>query len=65
LQNAVMDFLRVVAASDLQVRKKTLDLCLELVVPRNVAEVVNFLKKELAKTSGCDVCVCGGGGGQA
>jgi len=52
MQNSIMDILRVVAASDFQVRKKALDLCLELVVSRNVSEVVGFLKKELTKTSG-------------
>ncbi len=46
-----MDILRVLGATDLQVRKKTLDLVLDLVSSRNVTEVVNYLKKEVAKTN--------------
>lgn len=45
-----MDILRVLAAPDLEVRKKTLELALDLVLARNANEVVQYLKKELAKT---------------
>eukprot|EP00052_Salpingoeca_macrocollata_P004957 m.44591 g.44591 ORF g.44591 m.44591 type:complete len:945 (-) comp14570_c0_seq1:29-2863(-) len=54
LQNIVMDILRVLAAPDLSVRRKTLDLALDLVSSRNAAEVVAFLKKELAKTNSAE-----------
>eukprot|EP00051_Salpingoeca_urceolata_P007122 m.94409 g.94409 ORF g.94409 m.94409 type:complete len:949 (+) comp15123_c1_seq1:4221-7067(+) len=54
LQGLVMDILRVVAAPDLDVRKKTLDLAMDLVCSRNVHEVVQFLKKELSKTESTD-----------
>ncbi|KAG0411237.1 hypothetical protein HPB47_011635, partial [Ixodes persulcatus] len=50
LQDLVMDILRVLAASDLEVRKKTLNLALDLVSSRNVEEMVLVLKKEVTKT---------------
>ena len=34
-----MDIMRVLASTDLEVRKKTLDLVLELVTLRNIEEV--------------------------
>lgn len=43
LQELVMDILRVLASPDLEVRKKTLSLVLELVNSRNVDEVCVFL----------------------
>ena len=49
LQNLIMDILQVLAAPDLEVRKKTLELALDLVSARNIDEVVMFLKKEMAK----------------
>ncbi|XP_064397244.1 coatomer subunit beta-like isoform X2 [Halichondria panicea] len=51
LQELVMDILRVLGSPDLEVRKKTLSLVLELVNSRNVDEVVLVLKKEVASTS--------------
>lgn len=45
-----MDILRVLASTDLEVRKKTLDLVLEVVNSRNIHEVVLILKKEITKT---------------
>eukprot|EP00054_Salpingoeca_dolichothecata_P011315 m.62853 g.62853 ORF g.62853 m.62853 type:complete len:943 (-) comp19406_c0_seq3:1913-4741(-) len=54
LQNLVMDILRVLAAPDLDVRKKTLTLAMDLVSSRNVSEVVLFLKKEVAKTNSAE-----------
>ena len=45
-----MDILRVLASPDLEVRKKTLDLVLEVVNSRNVHEVVMVLKKDITKT---------------
>lgn len=50
LQNMVMDILQVVAAPDLEVKKKTIELSLDLISIRNVDEVVLFLKKETSKT---------------
>lgn len=50
LQDLVMDILRVLTASDLEVRRKTLNLALDLVSSRNVEEMVLVLKKEVTKT---------------
>lgn len=50
LQDLVMDILRVLASPDLEVRKKTLNLAMELVSSRNIEEMVLVLKKEVSKT---------------
>eukprot|EP00111_Clytia_hemisphaerica_P011216 TCONS_00032857-protein len=50
LQDLVMDIVRVLSSTDLEVRKKTLDLVMELVTLRNIEEVVMVLKKEVTKT---------------
>nr|XP_054775033.1 coatomer subunit beta-like isoform X2 [Lytechinus pictus] len=50
LQDLVMDILRVLSASDLEVRRKTLDLALDLISSRNIEEMVLVLKKEVSKT---------------
>ncbi|KAJ8031969.1 Coatomer subunit beta [Holothuria leucospilota] len=50
LQDLLMDILRVLSAPDLEVRRKTLDLALDLVTSRNVGEMVLVLKKEVSKT---------------
>ncbi|CAH0387003.1 unnamed protein product [Bemisia tabaci] len=50
LQDLVMDILRVLASPDLEVRKKTLNLAMDLVSSRNIEEMVLVLKKEVAKT---------------
>jgi coatomer subunit beta len=41
----VMDILRVLSAPDLEVRRKTLQLVLDLVSSRNVEEMAMFLRK--------------------
>ncbi|CDQ99313.1 unnamed protein product [Oncorhynchus mykiss] len=46
-----MDILRVLSTPDLEVRKKTLQLALDLVSSRNVEELVIVLKKEVIKTN--------------
>ncbi|KAM3718912.1 Coatomer subunit beta [Dirofilaria immitis] len=51
LRELVMDILRVLSASDLEVRKKTLQLALDLVSSRNVEEMVMYLKKEVSRSS--------------
>ncbi len=40
-----MDILRVISASDLEVRRKTLDLAMDLVSSRNVEEVIEISSK--------------------
>ncbi|KAJ1565826.1 coatomer subunit beta [Nowakowskiella sp. JEL0078] len=50
LDDLAMDILRVLSSPDIEVRRKCLDIALEMVSSRNVDEVVGFLKKELVKT---------------
>ncbi|KAL8873671.1 MAG: hypothetical protein Q9174_000901 [Haloplaca sp. 1 TL-2023] len=50
LDDLIMEILRVLSSPDLDVRKKALDLALEMVSSKNVEEVVMLLKKELSKT---------------
>ncbi|KAK2750311.1 coatomer subunit beta [Myotisia sp. PD_48] len=50
LDDLVMEILRVLSSPDIDVRRKALDISLEMVSSKNVEEVVLFLKKELAKT---------------
>ncbi|XP_026470086.1 coatomer subunit beta [Ctenocephalides felis] len=50
LQDLVMDILRVLASADIEIRKKTLYLAMELVSSRNIEEMVLVLKKEVSKT---------------
>ncbi|XP_061355948.1 coatomer subunit beta-1-like [Gastrolobium bilobum] len=46
----VMDVLRALSTPNLDIRKKTIDIALELITPRNIDEVVMMLKKEVVKT---------------
>ncbi|XP_018019307.1 coatomer subunit beta-like [Hyalella azteca] len=50
LQELAMDVLRILATPDLEVRRKTLNLGVELVTGRTVGEMVEVLKKEVGKT---------------
>lgn len=51
----LMDILRALSAPNLDVRRKVLDVALDLVTGRSVDEVVGVLKKEAMKTQGRDV----------
>lgn len=46
----IMDVLRALSSPNLDIRRKTLDIVLELITHRNVNEVVQTLKKEVVKT---------------
>lgn len=50
LDDLMMEILRVLSSPDLDVRKKALDISLEMVSSKNVEQVVLLLKKELSKT---------------
>ncbi|KAI9249871.1 adaptin N terminal region-domain-containing protein [Sporodiniella umbellata] len=50
LEDLVLDILQVLSSPDIDVRRKALNIVLEMVTSRNVQDVVLFLKKELAKT---------------
>ncbi|CAK9866541.1 unnamed protein product [Sphagnum jensenii] len=46
----IMDVLRALSSPNLDIRRKTLDIVLDLITPRNIDEVVMMLKKEVVKT---------------
>ncbi|KAL6527054.1 hypothetical protein OROGR_016144 [Orobanche gracilis] len=46
----IMDVLRALSSPNLDIRRKTLDIVLELITTQNVSEVVLTLKKEVVKT---------------
>lgn len=46
----IMDVLRALSSPNLDIRRKSLDIVLELITPRNINEVVLMLKKEVVKT---------------
>jgi coatomer subunit beta len=50
MQDLVMDILRVLSSTDIEVRRKTLALAMDLVSSRNIEEMVMVLKKEVSKT---------------
>ncbi|OBT64301.1 hypothetical protein VE03_06752 [Pseudogymnoascus sp. 23342-1-I1] len=50
LNDLTMEILRVLSSPDIDVRRKALELALEMVSSKNVADVVLLLKKELTKT---------------
>lgn len=51
LQSLSLDILGVLSTQDIDVRRKALDVTLQLVTSRNVEDVVKLLKKELLRTS--------------
>ncbi|KAJ8447580.1 hypothetical protein Cgig2_031193 [Carnegiea gigantea] len=51
----IMDILRALSSPNLDIRRKTLDIALELITPRNVDEVVLLLKKEVVKTQSAEL----------
>ncbi|KAF0895802.1 hypothetical protein E2562_016535 [Oryza meyeriana var. granulata] len=53
--DVVMDVLRALSSPNVDVRRKVLDLVLDLLSPRNVEEVVMCLKKEVVKTQAGDL----------
>lgn len=46
----IMDVLRALGSPNMDIRRKTLDIALDLITPRNIDEVVQTLKKEVVKT---------------
>lgn len=51
----IMDVLRALSSPNVDIRRKTLDIVLELITHRNVNEVVLMLKKEVIKTQGAEL----------
>ena len=58
LQEMLMDVLRALSSPSIDIRKKTLDLAMELITPFNVEDVVSLLKKEIVKTDAKADSVC-------
>lgn len=54
LRDLVMDVLRALSSPNATIRRKTLDIAMPLVGPRNVEEVMLLLKKELLRTQESD-----------
>jgi len=50
LQELLMDILRALSSPNMDIRRKTLDIALDLISPKNIEEVVLTLKKEIQKT---------------
>ncbi|KAF7247121.1 hypothetical protein EG68_09147 [Paragonimus skrjabini miyazakii] len=49
LQDLVMDIVQILAASDMEIRQKTLDLTMDLVTSRSADELIKLYRKELLK----------------
>lgn len=50
LDDLIMEVLRVLSSTDIDVRRKALSIALDMISSKNVEEVVLLLKKELSKT---------------
>ena len=48
----MMDLMRVLSSPNMDIRRKTLGICLDLVTPRNVEGMIQYLRKEIGKTQG-------------
>ncbi|XP_050384402.1 coatomer subunit beta-1-like isoform X2 [Argentina anserina] len=55
LVELVMDVLRALSSPNPDIRRKTLDIVLDLITPGNIDEVVMMLKKEVVKTQGAEL----------
>ncbi|XP_074569847.1 coatomer subunit beta-1-like [Curcuma longa] len=51
----IMDVLRALSSPNLDIKRKTLDITLELITSRNIDEVVLTLKKEVVKTQSTEL----------
>ncbi|XP_077222876.1 coatomer subunit beta-1-like [Tasmannia lanceolata] len=51
----IMDVLRALSSPNLDIRRKTIDIALDLITPRNIDEVVLTLKKEVVKTQSAEL----------
>lgn len=54
LQELVMDMMRALSSPNMDIRKKTIQLVMDVVTRRNVDEVVGVLKKEVTRTHSSD-----------
>eukprot|EP01083_Nonionella_stella_P215805 776366_1 len=54
LQNAVMDILKTLATPNIDIRRKTLKIALDLACSRNIDEIIKYLKKEIVASGVSD-----------
>lgn len=54
LQDLILDILRILSSPDIDIKKKSIEIALDLISSRNVEEVVKLFKKELTKTVNSD-----------
>eukprot|EP00750_Incisomonas_marina_P016863 INCI19611.1.p1 GENE.INCI19611.1~~INCI19611.1.p1 ORF type:complete len:987 (-),score=210.88 INCI19611.1:415-3375(-) len=52
LQELIMDVLRALRTPDVDIRRRTLEIAVDLICPRNINEVMVLLKKELSTLQG-------------
>ncbi|ABO95545.1 predicted protein [Ostreococcus lucimarinus CCE9901] len=50
LQAMIMDILRAISSPNIDIKRKTLDLVLDLITPRNIDDVTSMLKTEVIKS---------------
>ena len=58
MQETVMELLRALSSPDMDIKKKVLQIAMDLVSQRSVDEFITYLKKELMKTQGENEKVC-------
>jgi coatomer subunit beta len=63
LREMVMDILRALSSPNNDIRRRCLDVAMDLVTPRNVDEVMATLKKEIVSTSSAVAASSGSGSG--
>lgn len=55
IQENVLDILRVLSVPDREIRKRALEIAMELVSPQNIKDIVQVLKKEILRTQDKDM----------
>ncbi|CAE7550965.1 unnamed protein product [Symbiodinium microadriaticum] len=55
VQESLMDILRALSSPNIDICKKTLNLAIDMVGPRNIEDVVQVLKREVVRTQESDI----------
>ncbi|EGB05737.1 hypothetical protein AURANDRAFT_70289 [Aureococcus anophagefferens] len=55
LSEVLMDMLRALASPNVDICKRTLEIAMDLISPRNIDEVIQVLKREVVRTRECDL----------
>ena len=58
LTEVLMDMLRALSSPNVDICKRTLEIAIDLVSPRNIEEVVGVLKREVVRTRDSDLESC-------